>query len=486
MRTGSLSSTVTDENRDRVPPARTAYRRKILALCRSSRAYCSTYPHYNLGMLLRPVPIRLLPLAVGAILIATAIPVALRAPVVGIGEFGWDDFVANMMLFAPFGVALRYRSAWFILVVAALFSTGVEISQIWSIGRFVSVYDVAANTSGALVAALAARAAERRGSLAPCELHAGPWTMIALCAVVIAVIVVWRIPHPSSAVAGWDRSYPLQLGNERTGDRPWHGTIAALGIWPKAIAPRDLKTVSTGEFSAIGAVYVTRQPLVFTGGPALRLPDDMTQAFVAAAIRASAFTIAARIKTADVEQRGPARILSFSIDPYHRNVDLGQQERKLVFRVRTKVSGLNGDDSHAESNSILRAGSETVILANYDGSIERIYVDGTLVARVNLAAVGCFWPALCDVDAPGVWASLAAIATLLGVFLFGRRDRRTIWLVATLAVGVVLALGIVHPDPVHRPWERWSSLYALIGAVNIALSVRVSSRTESSGQKRPP
>ncbi len=431
-------------------------------------------------MLFRPIPIRLLPLAVGAILIATAIPIALRAPVVGIGTFGYDDFAANVILFAPFGVALRRRSAWFVLIVAALFSTAIEISQIWSIDRFVSLYDVAANTAGALVAALAARAAERHGLLGVRELHAGPWTMIALCFAVIAVIVVWRIPHSSSAVAGWDRSYPLQLGNERTGDRSWQGTIAALGIWPKAIAPRDLKIASSGEFSALGAVYVTRQPLVFTGGPALSLPDHAAQAFVAAATRANAFTIAARIKTANIEQRGPARILSFSVDPYHRNVDLGQQERKLVFRVRTNVSGLNGDDSHAESNPTLKANRETVVLANYDGAIEKIYVDDALVARMNLAAVGCFWAAICDIDAPGVWASLGAITALFGVFLFGWRDRRAKWLAAALAVGVVLALGAMHPDPVHRPWERWSILYALIGAVTMALSVRVPLRAQAS------
>ena len=424
-------------------------------------------------MLLRPVPLRLLPLAVGVIVIATAIPVALRAPVVGVGTLNYDDFVANLILFAPFGVALRRRPAWFVLMVAALFSTAIEISQIWSIDRFVSLYDVAANTSGALVAALVSRAVERRGLLGAQDLRLGPWAMTALLFMAIAVIVVWRIPHASSAVAGWEGSYPLQLGNERTGDRQWHGTIAALGIWPKAIAPRELKSEGSGEFPASGAVYVTRQPLVITGGPAVRLSDEAAQAFVAAATRANAFTIDARIKTANIEQRGPARILSFSIDPYHRNVDLGQQAERLVFRVRTDVSGPNGNKRHAESVPILIAGKETAILASYDGAIARIYVNGVLAARMNLAASGCAWPALCDVDTPGVWASLAAIVALFWIFLFGWRGRRAPWLTVALAVGVAIALGALHPDPVQRPWEGWAPLYALLGAVTIVLSVRV-------------
>lgn len=423
-------------------------------------------------MRFHPVRLRLLPLAVGAILIATAVPIALRAPVVEFGNFALGDFCANLLLFMPFGAALRHRPVALTVVAAAAFSATIEISQIWSIGRFASMYDVLANTLGALIAIPLSRVAERRGLLDAQGFRAGAWIMIGLMLVTVAVVAVWQIPHASSAVAGWDGSYPLQLGNEYTGDREWHGTIVALGIWPKTLTPREIHGESSAHFRANGAIYATRRPLVFTGGPAVRLPDSAARTFVTAATHANAFTIVARIRTADVEQKGPARILSFSIDPFHRNVDLGQQESKLAFRVRTSVSGPNGNDAYAKSVPILKAGKDTVIVASYDGGNSRIYVDGVLVARMNLAARDCPWPALCDAGVPGVWAGMAAIVTLLAISLFGWRGRYAIWLAAALAIGVVLALGTLHPDPVHRAWEGWTPMFIILGVATMVLSVR--------------
>lgn len=418
------------------------------------------------------VRLRLLPLAVGAILIATAVPIALRAPVVEFGDFAFGDFCANLLLFMPFGAALRHRPIALIVIAAAALSAMIEISQVWSIGRFASMYDVFANTLGALIAVPLSGVAERRGLFDAQGVRAGAWTMIALMLLIVAVVAIWQIPHPSSAVAGWDGNYPLQLGNEHTGDREWHGMIVALGVWPKALTPSEVRGEGSGDYRATGAIYVTRRPLVLTGGPAVRLPDNAARTFVTAATHANAFTITARIRTDDIEQEGPARILSFSIDPYHRNVDLGQRESKLVFRVRTSVSGPNGNDAYAESVPILRAGQDTDIVASYDGGISRIYVDGVLVARMNLAARGCHWPALCDAGVPGVWAGLAAVVTLLGISLFGWRGRYAIWLAAALAIGVVLALGTLHPDPVHRPWEGWIPVFIMFGVVTMGLSVR--------------
>jgi outer membrane protein assembly factor BamB len=46
--------------------------------------------------------------------------------------------------------------------------------------------------------------------------------------------------------------------------------------------------------------------------------------------------------TDDARQTGPARILTFSSDPYHRNFTLGQEGDRVVFRLRTPETGENG------------------------------------------------------------------------------------------------------------------------------------------------
>ena len=67
------------------------------------------------------------------------------------GYGGLADFTLNILLFAPLGAALAYarlRGRWAVLV-AGLFSLGIEICQIWIPGRDSSLGDVLSNTLGA-------------------------------------------------------------------------------------------------------------------------------------------------------------------------------------------------------------------------------------------------------------------------------------------------------------------------------------------------
>jgi len=56
----------------------------------------------------------------------------------------------------------------------------------------------------------------------------------------------------------------------------------------------------------------------------------------------SELTLEAFITTDNVTQAGPARIVSFSQDPGLRNFTLGQTRDKLIFRLRTTATDLNG------------------------------------------------------------------------------------------------------------------------------------------------
>ena len=48
------------------------------------------------------------------------------------------------------------------------------------------------------------------------------------------------------------------------------------------------------------------------------------------------------LATSDLDQSGPARIISYSLNPEQRNFTLGQQKNSLIFRLRTTETDLNG------------------------------------------------------------------------------------------------------------------------------------------------
>lgn len=70
--------------------------------------------------------------------------------------------------------------------------------------------------------------------------------------------------------------------------------------------------------------------------------EDVDEALLKACRRTGELTLQALITPANVSQRGPARIISFSSNPSRRNVTLGQEGDQLVLRLRTPRTGPNG------------------------------------------------------------------------------------------------------------------------------------------------
>lgn len=91
-------------------------------------------------------------------------PVGGRTASLGIciicGTQGSADMVLNLALYVPLGFALRLRGWSFLgaLALCAGLSVGVEIAQIWIPGRFATLGDLMANTSGGAVGGLLGRA----------------------------------------------------------------------------------------------------------------------------------------------------------------------------------------------------------------------------------------------------------------------------------------------------------------------------------------
>jgi len=365
-----------------------------------------------------PYELSLTPLAIAVILVATAVPLGFG------GASGWSirfdlgDVIQNLLLYAPLGVALRRYPAWKVGVMAALLSLAIEVSQVWVVSRFASPFDVLSNASGAVLARWLARRMSRGDSPTPVMLRVTPMRMLLAVAVLGAVLAAWTRPTQPPTLANWDPAYPMLVGNERTSNRPWRGTVSNLQLFSAA------------------ARYELAEPIVADGGPGTRLPAEASTAFGIAAIASNAFTVVLSLSTDDPDQDGPARILSFSDDTTRRNFDIGQVDRQLVLRIRTPMNGLNGERHRVTTSPVLTAGREVRVVATYDGATASVYVDGILRGRGNLAAVGCDVIALCGWAAPPLWAILGAVLATLALAIFPVRSPP---LVAGIIIGSCLA-----------------------------------------------
>jgi hypothetical protein len=441
-----------------------------------------------------------------AIVIGTAIPVELRPARIPSTSLLPLDFLLNVALYVPFGLALRRRAPrqrtidssirprlfrlgpWVAIASGALLSALIEILQIWFVNRQPSLPDVLANTLGTAAGIAVGGILARRAELAiaadkgrgthrlmslPCVfVGARAAAAAAVIALLIGTLLVWR-DNPGD-LSNWDPSYELVLGNEVTADRPWRGVVAALAIVPGVLSPEDARRLAAAgdavarESPGSRGRWLVDAPVALEGAP-LRITGRLGEDFVAEIVERNAFTVVLRGATADTRQDGPARFVSFSRDPYHRNFDVGQEERRIRFRVRTPAAGVNGD-IYAETTDLLEDRRPTTIVASYDGDIARIYVDGRLEARRNLSAATCVESALCDADLPLAAGMLGVSLALCCLPLSGHRREGLVLVVpATAAVAAVLAYGGGAGNTVPA-FHHWFTVAASAGAGAVSIA----------------
>ncbi len=436
-----------------------------------------------------PVRLALAPLAIAAIAIATAVPLELRPEVSWDRGFDTLDFLQNLLLYAPLGVALSDRSWRRVVVVAAALSLSAELVQLWSFERFSSPYDVVANVLGAYGGMWLWR--RYRGSDHAAAIVVRAFSVVG-CVLVSALLYAhWKLPVRSSEISGWDPSFRLLLGNERTGDRPWRGTISSMRILTGALSPRQVRELNSSSWErtadhALFASTVYRNSTAATsnGGPAIALPRSNE---IAAQISgAGAFTLLLTLRPADVEQSGPARIVSFSRDTQARNFDLGQEQERLTLRVRTPVSGPNGQDVRADTVPVLRPETEVFVAATYDGAFSRIFVDGQLAGISNLAAAGCAVSTMCRSALPVVWSFFGATIAIVAFALVSERGSRRH--VALAIVGSACA-AIALPQwsqvvPLWTTSPAWMKLMPLSGALAIGVAALFSAAPAGKRDRR--
>ena len=339
------------------------------------------------------------------------------------------EFLANILLFFPLGFGFaclaqtkrseRSSRLWVVALAAGFcLSCTIEVLQVFLPARFVSLSDVLANTIGSCFGALSFGRYDRQ--TLPYLAALFETTREIFTAKILAtsffgyaaIMFLLSVPlQQKASLSNWDDSFPLVVGNEHSGNRPWQGSVFRLQLRNTAIAADEV----AHAFSQHGPFASLKGPLLASyrlGEENIRYHDetghlpeliwrgkplDMKKernTFLSAGHwletinpaaslthkiqETSQFTLSTTVATADLTQTGPARIVSLSADPYQRNFTLGQEGKNLVFRLRTPLTGENGETPELIVPNIFVDTDPHLFVLTYDGSVLRLYVDGLL------------------------------------------------------------------------------------------------------------
>ena len=228
-------------------------------------------------------------------------------------------------------------------------------------------------------------------------------------------------PQNLSDFSNWDPTFQLAVGNELTANRLWRGQIHAMTIHNEAI---EGKTIGMLHSRGPGAMHASQG--LGVGSVLFDLPQEMQDSdslwglplldaernreLCDALVQSGTMSVLVWFRARDPDQVGPARIVTFSKNPFLSNFTIGQEVRRIIFRLRTPQTGPVGHWPQAVTPELIDPDTDVFVAATYDGRVSRVYVDGRLMARVNLLARGWKIPFLADSGIP-------AAATLFGMLL---------------------------------------------------------------------
>lgn len=316
----------------------------------------------------------------GLILAATLFPFNFSAPqlspievITHFNESGnLIDQIGNIGLFVPFGFGIaglmlrQGRTRWQAVLIAGLISTSlstlVELLQFFLPARTPTITDIVTNSLGGLTGAILLLGAEKTADQFPVILRrvrAGLALKI-LSAVFLGYVLLTAgiaiALQTQTHLNNWDDAFPLVLGNETTGDRPWQGQIATVSMYDQALSEAEVAALLSRRALPV-APLVSYQlkaqgmysdqagqfpDLFWSAKTNTNLPPAGAFAKLIQPIRQSSqFTLVAIAATKNLNQTGPARMISISNGTLLRNFTLGQQGRGLAIRLRTPLTGEN-------------------------------------------------------------------------------------------------------------------------------------------------
>ena len=328
------------------------------------------------------------------------------------------DFPRNVLLFVPLGFGLAglwvgngrsWRAFSLVVGIGLAVSAVMEVVQAVALLRFPALADVLANGLGAgvgyglfavagtrlwgMVDGLAARIrpfVTPRRLLLLYLLYLGGWLALS----------VWL--QTFTRLSNWDDQFPLIVGNEQTRDRPWQGVVGEFFLADRAFSAAEVGQLMAGEsMTAVGGPSLVARydftdpaaenfpPLAAQGATAVPVTADgvvlsadhwlesegAVTAVSNALAASSQLTLGLVAASGDVQQEGPARLVSISGDPYNRNITLGQEGPDLVLRLRMPLTGANGRQPEFILPNVFADAQMHHVVLTYDGTAVRLALD---------------------------------------------------------------------------------------------------------------
>ena len=313
------------------------------------------------------------------------------------------------------------------VLVATIFCTCLEFSQLFLSGRHATFTDLFSNTAGVLLGAKSSIWWHRAKTIRPTlQEHTRQYRFHAQAGVFILASTIWLavgfLPLWSGLRMGWNKDFHLLIGNELDRSRPWLGEIRYVRIYGRALTVEQVsrihKTLETknerqehsklellveydftqgnsnvvfpvgslksydlsiqvpagaGDISNGGGIFLKEPSVLETRGAAAELTEAITSS--------GAFSVEAWIRPIDDRQEGPARIVTLSESIWSSNFMLGQEATGLIFRVRNGINGGNGFRFALHGKNTVQDGLQHVV-AVYDHGVSSIFLDGRLIQPV--------------------------------------------------------------------------------------------------------
>ena len=429
--------------------------------------------------------ISLLPIAVALIIGATAIPVDFRYPSIDFVSWrpNFMDVLNNLLLYMPLGVALQRKRLPFAIITIAILSCLVEIVQLIYPNRHPSLIDMTANILGGIAGWCLANISLSLKISLPQPAIVRAFLLISSATGILILFVVISQPGLDTDFSNWNPSYRIAINNELTRDRPWSGTVYSLELFDQALSQTQLLTLSDvfsksshlkKPSTGTKPIFALIPPRIIEqeyGTPILE-PDQEKQIFDAL-VKRGTMTLVAWVQTNSLEQFDSARIVTFSRDQYNRNFTLGQEGGRMVFRLRTPATGPNGFDPPLRTSEVLKIGKPLFVAATYDGKISKLYLDGKLVGRLNIAAKRKIGTTLFDYDAPLMAILAGAFTATFFLSVIGLISNRPVrWILAGVGgfcgAFFIAAMGGLSALPA---FENWYLLLGVGGGLCVASAI---------------
>jgi hypothetical protein len=294
----------------------------------------------------------------------------------------------GMWAFAAVQAARSTRWRW--IFVGIMIAVGIMVEMLQpTFGRHVSVMDALANGVGVAIGASASlwvqyQAWERQ------QLLRFFWPVAAVCTVAILAYAAGPMVLTHN-LSNWDCDFSLAVGDEIGGGRHWQGEVfcARLMAGGHELLPFRGATPACGTPTPAAArVLLEFGTLSENGLPFAWKPwrDAATREFCQAVQQAEVLILDVWLRSDDLQQEGPARIVTFSESLLQRNFTLGQTGDALDLRIRSQATGLNGTFIPVNTGAGAVTGAMQHVTAVYrDHTVELDVEGGAHTEPVNIA-----------------------------------------------------------------------------------------------------